>query len=157
MENVEELISEANSLQLNDDSRQVSDTVVGCIVHKTEHLYIDCCESQLINKEVNTKYIGQLSRGGLEITSMSLSTVVSHSFAVLDENSPAIRLSNIAARKVGMKFFAKYVNSSCIACQKNTDDFSNRVFKAVCNDSSTISGSALTKKLSKTEFLSSRW
>ena len=118
MENVEELISEANSLQLNDDSRQVSDTVVGCIVHKTEHLYRDCCESLLINEEVNTKHIGLLSRGRLENSSMSLDTVVSQSFAVLDESSPAIRFSNILARKVGMKVLVKYVNLSFIVCKK---------------------------------------
>ena len=34
MENVEELGGEANSLQLNNDSRQFSDTVVGYIFHK---------------------------------------------------------------------------------------------------------------------------
>ena len=108
-------LTDFNSMMI---SRQVSDTVVGCIVHKTEHLYRDCCKRQLINEEVNTKYIGQLSRSGLENSSISLSTVVSQSFAVLNESSPAIRLLNILARKVGMKTLAKYVDSSFIVCEK---------------------------------------
>ena len=41
MENVAELIGDANSLQLNGDSIQVSDRVAGYIVHKTEHLHRD--------------------------------------------------------------------------------------------------------------------
>ena len=133
MENVEELVGEGNSLQLNDDSRQVSDSVAGYFIHKTEHLYRDCCQSQLTNEQVNTEYIGQLSRGGLKNPSMPLSTVVSQSFAVLDASSPAIRLSNIPARKAGMKILAKYVNSSFIVCEKHTDDFGRRIFKVVCN------------------------
>ena len=71
------MVGEANSLQLNDDSRQVSDTVAAYIVHKTKHLYRECCKSQLTNEEVNTEYIGQLSSGGLKNPSMPLSTVVS--------------------------------------------------------------------------------
>ena len=77
MEKVEELDGEANSLQLKEDSRQVSNTVAGYIVHKTAHLYRECYQSQLTTKEVSTENIGRLSRGELKNTSMTLSTVVS--------------------------------------------------------------------------------
>ena len=133
MEDVEELIGEGNTLQLDDKSRLVSDTVAGYIVHKTEHLYKDCCQSKLTNVEPNTEYIGQLSRGGLKNPSMPLSAAVSQAFAVLDASSSAVRKSNIPARKAGMKILAKYVNSDFIVCEKHTDDFSNRIMKVVCN------------------------
>ena len=99
MENIEELFGEPNRLQLNYDSRPVPDTIAGYIVHQIEYLYRDCCQSQLSNKEVNTEYIGQLSRGGLKNPSMPLSTMLSIFFAALDTSSPAIRFSNIPARK----------------------------------------------------------
>ena len=38
MENIEDLVLKANILQLNDDSRQVSDTVRGYVIHKTKNL-----------------------------------------------------------------------------------------------------------------------
>ena len=63
-------------------------------------------------------YIGQLSSGGLKNPSMPSSTVVSQYFAVLDASFPVIRLSNIPARKAGMKILSKYVNSSFIVCEK---------------------------------------
>ena len=115
----------------NVDSRQVSDKVAGYIVHKTQQLYRDCCQSQLLNEELNTEYIKQLSHGGLKNPSLPLNTVVSQSFDVLDESSPALRLFNVPARKTRMKILAKYVKSTLIVCENYTNDFSNRVLNVV--------------------------
>ena len=82
MKKIGEFVGEANSLQLNDHFRQVSDSVACYTVHTTKYLYRDCCKSRLTNKEVNNENIGQLSRGGLKNLSMPLSTVVSQLFAV---------------------------------------------------------------------------
>ena len=113
--------------------RYLSETVARYIVHKIEHLYRDCWKSLLTNEEVIIEYIGLLSHGGLKNPPVPLSTVVSQSFAVVDASSPAIRLLNIPVRKAGIKILAKYVDSSFIACEKDTDDFYNRVFTVVCN------------------------
>ena len=73
MKNLEELVGEANSLQLNDDSNSVA----RYIVHETEHLYRDCYQSHLTNEEVNTQYSRKLSFGVLKISLMLLSTILS--------------------------------------------------------------------------------
>ena len=65
-ENVEDLVRDAYSLQLNDNLRHLSDSVIRSIVHQTEQLYKNCCRSWLTYKEVNTKNIGQLYRAGLK-------------------------------------------------------------------------------------------
>ena len=57
-EKVEEIVGEANSLHSYEDSKQVSDSVAGQIVHKTAHLYRDCCRSELTSEMVNTEYVG---------------------------------------------------------------------------------------------------
>ena len=48
-------------------------------------------KAELTNEQVNTEFIGQLSRGGLKNPSMPLSKVVSQFLAVLDASSQAIR------------------------------------------------------------------
>lgn len=133
MEDVEGLIGKADNLKLNDESRQVSDTVAGYVAHKTEHLYKDCCHNKLIKNQLNTEYIGVLSRGGLKNPSLPLSIAVSQAFAILDASSTAIRKSGVPARKAGIKILKQYLNSSFIVCDRHNDDFCNRLRKVICN------------------------
>ena len=133
IEEVEGLVSYAEPLQLNDESRHVSDTVAGYIAHKTGHIYKDCCDYKLINDQPNAEYIGLLSRGGLKYPSLPLSTAVSQGFAILDATSDAIKKSGIPTRKAGMEILKQFLNSSFIVCDRHTEDFSNRLMKVVCN------------------------
>ena len=87
--------------------------------------YSNICTETVVkanNEEVNTEHIGQLSRVGLKNPSMPLSTAISQWFAVSDANSPAIRQSNIPARKARMKVLASDVNLPFIVCEKHTDN-----------------------------------
>ena len=127
------MIGEGNTLQLEDISRLVSDTVAGYIVHKTEHLYKDCCQRKLTKREPSNEYIGKLSHGRLKNRSMPFTAVVYQVLAVLDASSPALRKSKTPAREAGMEILAKYEITSFTICEKHTDDFSNRLMKVVCN------------------------
>ena len=108
MNDGEELISEADILQLDEASRQVSDNIAGYIVHEIEHLYKDCCQHKLVFDQKNTEFIGHLSRGGLKSPSLASSIAVSQAFALLDSCSAAMRKSVVPASKAGMKVLAKY-------------------------------------------------
>ena len=63
LESVREIVAEANSLQLIEYSGQVTFSVAGYILHKSEHLYRDCCQSHLDIEEVSTEYMGPLYHG----------------------------------------------------------------------------------------------
>ena len=133
-EEVQVLIGQSEYLTLNKKSLQVSDTSAGYIAHKAGHLFDGCCKNQFTDDQPNTEYIGILSRGGLKILSLPMSSVVSQAFAILDSTSETIRNSEFPARKAGMvedstTLFGLFVHR----LSQQTEDLAARLMKVVCN------------------------
>ena len=91
--NIEPVISDANSISLNEESREVAVYIAGYVAHKVIRYCEGCCEGLLLfgEESVESKYLHLLSRGGLKVPSESLSNYVCHGFAILDASSQIIK------------------------------------------------------------------
>lgn len=130
---VEEALGEAESIELNEDSRKISDYVAGYISYKMESCYENCCAANLFNEQPNNEYIGLLSRGGLKNPSVPLKNAVSDAFAILDASSAVIRKCEMPSRIAGIAVLQQFLDTSFIVCEKHTADFSIRLMRIVCN------------------------
>ena len=83
MANLSQVISNFNSLIFNEQYRKISDYVADYIVHKTEHLYADCCKTQQSDHQPNTEHWCHFSRRTQESinAAMPLGNAVSQVFA----------------------------------------------------------------------------
>ena len=86
---VECQIHDEDSLQLEENSRDVSDYIAGYIAHKAKKTFNNCFECKFYSTDCNSNgfdssYTALLSRGGLLIPEKNLSEAVSQSFALLD-------------------------------------------------------------------------
>ena len=104
LRNAEEELRDVNSIELDKDSRDISDYVAGYIVHKTQNMLHKCCGGKLKNENqsLSSEYIKILPPGGLTIPSRTLSDDISQGFAILDANSSAIGNSVIPSREAGI-------------------------------------------------------
>ena len=92
MKELEGRFPDFDSVQLNSNSKEVSDNVAGNIARASEKLLQNCCEKSLKSEESSTpgSYKSILSRGGLITPSQPLSNAVARAFVILDATSDDI-------------------------------------------------------------------
>ena len=103
MKEAEDRLSYFDSMQLNSNSKEVSDNVAGYIARASEKLLQSCCEERLKSEESSPtgSYISILSRGGLITPSESLSNAAASAFVNLDATSDDIRRSKMPSKRAG--------------------------------------------------------
>ena len=101
LKEVEDRYPDFDSMQLNSNSKEVSDNVAGYIARPSEKLLQHCCQESLKSEESSPpgSYISILSRGGLITPSEPLSNAVAKEFVILDATFDDIRRSNKAFQK----------------------------------------------------------
>ena len=89
---MEDRFPDFDSMQLNSNSKEVSDNVAGNIARASEKLLQNCCEECLKIEESSPpgSYKSILSRGGLITPSEPLSIEVARAFVILDATSDDI-------------------------------------------------------------------
>ena len=86
----ESRVGDAASIQLSEDSRDVSEYIAGHVAFKSKKISAGCCHDQLVSSEpanASNKYLSLLNRGGLLFSSQELGDSVARGFALLDVGS----------------------------------------------------------------------
>ena len=132
---VEKCLGNVENIELDSNTREVSDNIAGYIARKANDALSGCCINAAINNAPapNQHYISLLSRGKLITPSDALGDVVAKSFAVLDACNTAIRHSKIPSRTAGLAVLNRFVNLPSIGCEKHEATLSHRVKRTVCN------------------------
>ena len=133
---VESFIRDSQSIQLSDDSRQVSDYIAGHIAYKAKSICEDCCYYQLVgpNDDTEKSYLSLVSRGGLVVPSESLSIVVAQGFALLDACSEIIRTSNLSSRKAGESILGSFLcEDEIMDCEQHNAKVSHLMSRIIIN------------------------
>ena len=130
---VDQCLGDVESIQLGEESRQISDNIAGYLSHKTRDVFASCCGNNLKSEEASSGLIGLLSRGNLINPSVKLGDMVSKAFALLDASSNAIRKCSISSKKAGTVILSKYLDTSGVVCEHHQLMFSNRLVNTICN------------------------
>ena len=95
----ESLIKEI--IVLSDNTRKVGIYISGYITNKIKDRFEDCCTEYAVGEikedDADSAYLKIISRGGLTVTSYSLSNYVCEAFALLDYFNEIISKSDIPA------------------------------------------------------------
>ena len=140
----EELISclrstlgdDGNAVSLEENSKEVSDTIAGYIAHKAPKYCKECCYDQLICKDAigeSNSYIKILSRGGLKIPSEALRACVAHGFAILDASSDQMQKSTMPSRYAAESVLEEFLTDEVLLCEKHKDKFFQRMIRVLTN------------------------
>ena len=132
---VEACLGNIESIELDSNTREVSDNIAGFIVRKAIKLLSDCCINTTMSDTPASSphYIAILSRGKLITPSHDLGDIVAKSFAVLDASNGVIKRSKIPSRRAGLAILNRFINLPAIACEKHKDTLSYRIKRTVCN------------------------
>lgn len=133
------IINASASIELNQDSKQISDYIAGYITVKIKNHYCDTCnkhwllEHDGLKNESSSSYVSTLSRGGLTYASSNFCEYVALSFAYLDASSSIIRSSKVPSRKAGEEILKKLHFRPQLFCEDHRIENSARVDRVITN------------------------
>lgn len=125
------------SLNLNEDSREVSDVIAGYISRKMRKYCEGCCidgvQTQHSSSVKKESYLAQLSRGGLIVPSEGMSDYVARAFTVLDISSDIICKSTLPER-LAAESILKHIDSEIqVVCQSHERSVLPRINRIITN------------------------
>ena len=125
LKEVEDRLPDFDSMQLNSNSKDVSDNVAGYIARASEKLLQNCCEESLKSEESSPpgSYISILSRGGLITPCEPISNAVSRAFVILDATSDDIRRSKMPSKRAGLEILKEHLDTGGIVCDAHSSQF----------------------------------
>ena len=135
LKDVASSIPDADSIELNPNSRDVSDNVAGYIARKSKTLLQNCCWNNLKNECSSrpNSYVSILSRGGLITPSEDLGNAVARGFGLLDATSDVIRNSTIPSKRAALEILKNHLDTGGIVCDAHAPQFSTRLMSTICN------------------------
>ena len=112
-------VGDAASVQLSEDSRDVSDYISGHVAYKAKKISAGCCHDQLVSSEpanASNKYLSLLNRGCLLFPSQKLGDSVARGFALLDVGSGIIGEFKMLSRKAGLYILEEFLCEGSLGC-----------------------------------------
>jgi len=131
-----ELLGNGMDIDLCEESKQVSDVLAGYIAHKAKPFCESCCYDKLLERDPSepcSRYLSNLSRGGLKRPSDSLRRCVAQGFAYLDACSDIIRQSPLPARKAGEQVLERVINGEYLLCDNHKERMQRLIIRTVTN------------------------